>query len=283
MKAKSLQNLSMLALAGVLAFTGCRKDNEVNPEEAIVSAEDNARVETEMESAQNMVDADAAERFGAPGAIQASGTFAPCITRTWDAATHTLTIDFGTTNCLCKDGSYRRGKIIAVFNGQWRTAGATITITLSNYFVNDNQHLGTRIVTNLGDENNTTGNYKYRVDVQNASIIFQDGTTRDWNATREVERIAGQGTPSILDDEYLVTGSATGTNRRGVQFTTAIGQPLKKVFRPGCFRNFVSGTVSITNSKQKSMLLNYDPANNEACDKTASVTVNGKTKLITLR
>jgi hypothetical protein len=283
MKAKTLQKLSMLALAGVLAFTGCRKDDEVNPEDAIVSAEDNARVETEMESAQNLVDADAAERFGAPGANPANGTFSPCVTRTWDAATNTLTIDFGTTNCLCKDGSYRRGKVIAVFNGQWRTAYATITITLSNYFVNDNQHLGTRILTNLTNENTASGNFKYRVEVQNASIIFQDATARNWNATREVERVSGQGTPSIMDDEYLVTGSASGTNRRGVQFTSTIGQPLKKVFRPGCFRNFISGTVSITNSKQKSMLLNYDPANNEACDKTASVTINGKTKLITLR
>jgi hypothetical protein len=283
MKATTLQKFSMLALAGVLAFTGCRKDEEVTPEDAIVSAEDNAKVETEMETSQNMVDADAAERFGAPGANPGSGTFSACITRTWDATTKTLTIDFGPTNCLCKDGAYRRGQIIAVFNGQWRTAGSSVTITHNNYFVNDNQHLGTRIITNLGNESTTSGNYKYRVEVQNASIIFQDATTRNWNATREVERIAGQGTPNIQDDEYLVTGSASGINRRGVQFVATIGQPLKKVFRPGCFRNFISGTVNITNSKQKSMELNYDPANNEACDKTASVTINGKTKLITLR
>ncbi|KAA9340219.1 hypothetical protein [Adhaeribacter soli] len=280
-----LHKLGMLALAGTLVFSGCRNTDKEDaaPEESLASAEDNARIETEMETLHNMVEADAAERFGAPGQQVAAGVFAPCVTRTWDAATKTLTIDFGSVNCLCKDGAYRRGKIIAVFNGPWRTAGSTVTITLNNYFVNNNQHSGTRLVTNLSNETETSVNYKYRVEVQNAAIAFTDGTTRNWNALREVERVAGQGTATILDDEYLVSGTSSGTNRRGVQFTTTTGQPLRKVFRPGCFRNFISGTVTITNSKQKSMLLNYDPTGTGACDKTASVTVNGKTRTITLR
>ena len=31
------------------------------------------------------------------------------------------------------------------------------------------------------------------------------------------------------------------------------------------------------------VLLNYDPQNNQACDNIASVTINGKTRLITLK
>lgn len=283
MKKLILPKLSLLAVACLLAITACKKEEKAAPEENLVSAEDNASLETELESAQNLVDADASERFGLSGQAGSSGVFSSCITRTWDAASNSLTIDFGPVNCLCKDGAYRRGQIKAVFNGTWRTAGSTVTITLHNYFVNDNQHTGTRTVTSLGNETGTTTNYKYRVAVQNAGIVFTDGTIRNWNALREVERVAGQNTPGIQDDEYLVTGTSSGTNRRGIQFTTVIGQPLRKVFRPGCFRNFISGTVNITNSKQKSMTLNYDPANTGACDKTASVTANGKTKTITLR
>lgn len=283
MKINYLPKLSILAMAGLLAFTSCKKDNDVSPDENFVSAEDNARLESEMETSQNFVEADAAERFGNPNQNAANGVFSPCVTRTWDAATSTLTIDFGATNCLCKDGMYRRGKIVAVFNGNWRTAGSSVTITHNNYFVNDNQHLGTKIVTSLGNESSTSGNYKYSVVIQNASIIFTDATVRSWSAQREVERIAGQGTPSIQDDEYLVIGSSSGTNRRGTQFSTNISTPLKKVFRPGCARTFISGTVDIANSKGKNLVLNYDPTGNELCDRTASVTVNGKTRMITLR
>ncbi|HSI91799.1 MAG TPA: hypothetical protein VK927_11830 [Adhaeribacter sp.] len=285
MKRTILLKLPLLFLAGLLAFSGCKKDDDAMSEESWVSAEDNARIETELESVQNFVDAEAAdpdlEKNGPSQSnhLPASG----CATRNWDAATRTLTIDFSPVNCLCRDGKYRRGQIKAVFSGAWRTAGSSVTITLHNYFVNDNQHLGTRIVTNQTDASNTNSNFKYSVTVQNASIIFTDATTRNWNAQRLVERTAGQGTPSLLDDEYLVTGTANGTNRRGVNYTAAIGQPLKKVFRPGCFRNFISGTITITNSNNKTLTLNYDPSGTENCDKTASVTVNGKTRLITLR
>lgn len=281
MKKQLTSKLSLLLLGSLLAFSGCNKDEDAAPEEMIVSAEDNARVETEMESVQNFVDAEAADPDLQTSNSSKSGNLASCATRSWDAATRTLTIDFGPNNCLCKDGKYRRGQIVSVFNGQWRTAGSTVTTTLVNYFVNDNKHTGTRKVTVL--EAGTGANFKYRVEVTNASIEFQDGTTRDWSAIREVERTAGQGTATLLDDEYLVTGTAQGTNRRGIAFTATINQPLKKVFQVGCARNFISGTIDITNSKQKSMLLNYDPNGTEACDKIASVTVNGKTRFITLR
>jgi hypothetical protein len=283
MKISVLPKLSMLALAGLLALSSCDKEDEAKPDENFVSAEDNARMESEMETSQNYVEADATERLGSGGQAAANAAFSACVTRTWDAATKTLTIDFGSTNCLCKDGLYRRGQIVAVFNGNWRTTGSSITITHNNYFVNDNQHIGTKIITSLGNESSTSGNYRYSVQVQNASILFTDGSVRSWNAQREVERTAGQGTPTILDDEYLVTGSSAGTNRRGTSFTTTIATPLKKVFRAGCARTFIAGTVNITNSKGKNLVLNYDPSGNEACDRTASVTFNGHTKIITLR
>ena len=281
MKKLLTPNLAWLLLGGLLAFTSSKKDEEVKPEDMIVSAEDNARLETEMESVQNFVDAEAADPDLQTSGTSKSGNLANCATRTWNAATKTLTIDFGTNNCLCKDGKYRRGQIVAVFNGPWRTAGSTVTTTLVNYFVNDMKHTGTRVATSLTDA--SAANFKYRVEVKNASIEFPNGTSRDWNALREVERTAGHGTLTLLDDEYLVTGTAQGTNRRGVGFTATIGQPLKKVFQFGCARNFVSGTINITNANQKSMLLNYDPTGNEACDKVASVTINGQTRFITLR
>gem|GEM_PF-6082442 len=43
------------------------------------------------------------------------------------------------------------------------------------------------------------------------------------------------------------------------------------------------GRFSISNANSRTLLLDYDPTNTQACDNTASVTVNGTTKTITLR
>ena len=80
---------------------------------------------------------------------------------------------------------------------------------------------------------------------------------------------------------YSVTGSARGTNRRGIAYTTTVQSPLIK--RGDCYKYYVAGIVSITNARDKAMLLNYDPSGSQACDNTASVTINGRTKTITLR
>ena len=199
-----------------------------------------------------------------------------CATRTYDAATRTLTLDFGPTNCLCPDGRYRRGQLRAVFSGPYRQAGAVVTISRTNYFVNDNQHLGTRVITNLGSGS-------FDLSVQNASIIFAGGGgTTSWASQRRYTRTAGFGTRTILDDAYAVTGSLTGTNRRGVSYTATIQKPLVKVFAAGCARHFTAGTINITNSQDKAMLLDYDPTGTQACDNLASVTVNGRTYTIYL-
>ena len=283
MKALKTRYLLMLAMAGAFSLTGCRKEKEeVTPEMTFESAEDNARIESESETSQNFIDIESADPNLRAGLPSQTNNLPACASRTWDAANSTLTINFGPNNCLCKDGRYRRGILTATFAGQWRTVGSSVTIKKFNYFVDDNEHFGTRVITFVNNENGSA-NYKYHVAVTGAGINFTDGSSRNWNAQRDIERIAGQGTPPITDDEYLVTGTSAGTNRRNVGFTTVIGQPLKKVFRQGCFRNFISGTVTITNSNNKTMLLNYDPANNEACDKTASVTANGKTRIIQLR
>lgn len=274
--------VSFLALNSLLLFSGCRKDQDAEPEMTFESAEDNARLESESESTQNFIDAEALDPGLKTGQPSQTGNLPACATRSWNNATNTLTIDFGPVNCLCKDGRYRRGKITAVFEGPWRVQNSKVTIKPLDYYVNDNLHTGTRVVTSLGNENAAV-NYKYQVEVIDAAITFTDGSARSWNALRELERIAGQGTLTIADDEYLVTGTSTGTNRRNVGFTTVINQPLKKVFRQGCFRNFISGTVTITNANNRTLLLDYDPGKTEACDKTAAVTSNGKTRTITLR
>jgi hypothetical protein len=282
----SLRSFTYAALAGSMLLTAsCKKNNEVANTAAddLISAQDSGQGDEENAAVADMVDAaapqDATASASATVADPADLTrlMSGCFTRTYDAATRTLTLNFGTTNCLCPDGRYRRGIIKAVFSGPYRQAGAVVTITHTNYFVNDNQHLGTRVITNLGGGS-------FDLDVQNASIIYaNNGGTTAWASTRRYTRTAGFGTATILDDAYSITGSLTGTNRRSVSYTAAIQQPLVKKFTPGCARHFISGTIQIANSNGRSLLLNYDPTGTAACDNIASVTINGTAHTIILR
>lgn len=282
----SLRTLTYAALAGgMLLTTSCKKNNEVATSAAddLVSAQDSGQGDEENAAVADMVDAASPQ----DATVSSSATVADpadlarlmsgCFTRTYDAPTRTLTLNFGPTNCLCPDGRYRRGVITAVFSGPYRQVGAVVTITHTNYFVNDNQHLGTRIINNLGSGS-------FDLNVQNASIIYaNNGGTTSWTSVRHYTRTAGFGTATILDDAYSITGSLTGTNRRSVSYTAAIQQPLVKKFTVGCARHFISGTIQISNSNGRSLLLNYDPTGTAACDNIASVTINGVAHTITLR
>jgi hypothetical protein len=276
------RSLAYVALAsGLLLTTSCRRADIVADD--VASAEDMGQGNEENATTADLVAAAApqdATDSASPTVADATelpSVLSGCATRTYDATTRTLTIDFGPTNCLCRDGRYRRGKLVAVFSGPYRQAGAITTVNMLSYFVNDNQHLGTRVFTSLGSGS-------FDLSVQNASIIFvNNGGTASWTSQRHYTCTSGFGTRTILDDAYSITGSLSGTNRRNTTFEATIQQPLIKKFAVGCARHFVAGTIEITNSKEKSMLLNYDPTGTQACDNLATVTINGHTRTITLR
>ena len=280
MRTLSFRSLAFACLAsGLLLTTGCKREADVTPTDDITTAEDRSEdnIETAISSeamqagpvdpaAQNSpnltTDADFRARFGS------------CATRTFNATTNTLTIDFGSTNCLCPDGRYRRGQILVRFtaDGQRRMNGAVVT--RQNYFVNDNQHTATRTFTDIGGGS-------FTVDVTNASIIrANNGGTHSWTANWTFTRIAGYGTVQVSDDVYSVTGSAAGTNRKNVTYATAIAAQNPLIKRADCLKYYVQGTINITNANNKTMSLDYG---NGTCDNLATVTVNGRTRTITLR
>ncbi|WP_019948245.1 hypothetical protein [Hymenobacter aerophilus] len=280
MKRPTFYLLSMAALAGsTLLLPACDKTNDPQtPATATeLSAQDQSLAEDETAALADLTDAAAPADAATPNSPafesdDLARLAGRCLTRTYDAATRTLTLDFGTTNCVGPNGVARRGKIVTVFNGPLREAGATRTITLVDYYRNDHQHTGTRTITGLGGGS-------WNLVVQNASISTPAGT-HSWTASRTYTRTAGRGTRTLTDDEYTVTGQTSGTNRKGVSYTATIAQPLLKKFQPGCARTFVAGTVSIETDKDKQALLNYDPSGTQACDNLASITVNGVTRTI---
>ncbi|MFD2720977.1 hypothetical protein ACFST9_19810 [Hymenobacter monticola] len=278
MRTLSLRSLTFACLAsGLLLTTACnRKADDAAPDD-ITTAED--RSEDNIETA---VSSDAKLAGPTDPSVQGSAyattdaefrtRFGACATRTYDYNTRTLTIDFGPTDCLCPDGRNRRGQILVRFTTDVLTRRAGAVVTRQNYFVNSNQHTATRTFTDLG-----LGSFS--VDVTNASIIrANNGGTHSWTASWTFTQTAGFGTPQFADDVFSVTGSSAGTNRKGVAYTTTIQTPLIK--RGDCFKYFVQGAISISNTKGKTMVMDYG---NGTCDNSATVSINGRTRTITLR
>ncbi|MBL7922608.1 MAG: hypothetical protein JNL88_00265 [Bacteroidia bacterium] len=192
-----------------------------------------------------------------------------------------LTIDFGSVDCLCGDGNYRRGKIIVSWTGPYRDSGSVRSITFDNYFVNYNQLLGTKSVTNNGTNGN--GNLSFTVSV-NGSIVwdpqyFGGGGTSTFTSSRTREWIAGSGTLTWLDDVYLISGTASGTTRTGNSYTMSTTEALKKEIG---FKHFTDGVLEFTPGGKYVRIIDYGYVNGQR-DALARVTINGYTFTIQLK
>jgi hypothetical protein len=200
-----------------------------------------------------------------------------CVTITHDTnvTPRLLKIDFGATNCLGNDGRNRRGIINVSYTGRYRDPGSVHTISFTNYFVNDNQVLGTKTVTNNG--RNTAGHLSYTIVVNGQIIKANGGGTITWTSNRTREWIAGEGSASWLDDVYLISGSSTGTGASGKTYSASTSTPLRKEIG---YRHFVSGILNITPSEKATRILDFG---NGARDDQATVTINGNTYTIKLR
>ncbi len=263
-----------LVLSFIVFTSSCNKEEVKDPDNTTFSSSD-ALAESLFDNVTNIAN-EAYER-GAGGLKSTDeGYFlSGCATVTLDTAASpkVLTIDFGDENCLCQDGRYRRGKILVSFTGRYWWPNTVITYGFDNYFVNDNQVDGTKVVTNMGFNDN--GHLSW--DIQVLGIInLANGGTLTWNASKEREWIAGFDTWNPLDDIYLITGTSEGIRPSGETWTRVIVNPLQ--VNIGC-RWIVSGTMEITPEGLPTRF--FDWGNGE-CDNIATVLVNGVTYTIFL-
>lgn len=275
--------LNAFAVMAVVTFslTSCKKEDE---DSDTTGASDNALAEATYQDAGNIADE------AGSGALsnyrldpsEAGGLLSACAVVTRDSANHadqdTITVDFGTSNCYCNDGRNRRGKIIIMYSGTYRDSGSTWTITFDNYFVNDNQVLGSKTVINNG--HNSSGHLVYSINVNGQIILANNGGTITWTSQRQREWTAGESTPQWNDDMYSITGSASGTSASGNSFTAQITSPLIRNMAFGCRRHFVQGTFDFTPSNKPTRTVDFG---NGACDDLATVTINNHTYTIHLR
>ena len=252
-----------------LMLSACQRtgiDNALNGE----LSSDNSRAEFVSDDAENMANAAV---LGIPGFLIKENHIGSCAVVTNDTINHVVTIDFGTVNCECMDGRMRRGKIIINYSGHYFDVGSVKNFSFDNYFVDDNHIEGTRVVTNLGV--NGAGNFHWSV-ISNLTITKPDGRTMNWSRAGDREMIAGAGTETIWDDEYAITGTASGTRGDGNSFTATITSALHRSL--SC--HFItSGTIEITPANHPPLTIDFGNGN---CDALATITCNGHSHEIQL-
>ncbi|HRY31921.1 MAG TPA: hypothetical protein P5531_03035 [Bacteroidales bacterium] len=279
MKTKALYFMWLAMLAGTFLMAGCKKD-ENDTDNDTAQASDFARAEQIFNDV-----ADIADEAGTTGGVgmkggDATSLLSQCATVTVDTISvpHLITIDFGTVNCLCSDGKYRRGIILVSFTGHFIDSLATHTVTFNNYFVNDNQVTGTKTVTNNG--HNTAGHLTFTISVNGSVILANNAGTLGWISNRTREWVDGESTPQRWDDTFLISGNATVTHVNGNTSSMTITTPLY-IERDCQFHYPLSGVVEIQPANKPLRTLDYSYLNSQ-CDKVATVTILGIAYNITL-
>ena len=277
--------------ASALLFSSCGKKEAIetaaNNEEA--TAQNREEADAVGNETQNIADAYAANQNAGYLRVDKIEIMegSACVTATLDSATKTITVEFGKntdgtySNCMCNDGRNRRGKITVTYTGgNYKDSGSVKTVNLIEFYRNGNKVEGSRVITNLG--RNTAGNYHWSVQETNMKITRVDGKFHTWSSTRDREMLAGYNTSVWLDDEYQLTGNASGVIQNNINYTANITTPLHRLM--SC-KYIDKGVIEFSNDKGATRVIDYG---NGTCDNQATVTVTGSrgritTKTITLK
>jgi len=268
----------------LFCFAGC-KEGVIEVQEDIHSAEDNLLVESQFYSTFDIVDdlISSNEIYTYEGStLLPSDIIIHNIDSSFiDGDGLEVILDFGPLGdelpfgTLCPDGIYRAGKINIKIKGEYLLPDNVINASFSDsdaFFSGDgnqmNQLVGNIAVTRLS---NTT----HRIQVHDAFLKVA-GAELLWTCDREIELVHDAGT-GAYGDSYIVTGTASGTNRLNERYTVSIDEPLLKKLEKGCSNTFKEGILTITEEEREKVLrIDYDPYDNSACDKVVLIEVNGK-------
>ncbi len=260
--------LFIAAAALCLSINACKKSTT---DSDISTAQDEAQAENESNFIQNSADAGAAQSTGTQPRSGGQWQIFKCATISFNAdttnSTKIMTITFN-GNCTCLDGKVRSGEIIVTWNGRYRDIGTVIHTYTQNYTVNGNLHNYKKWVTNVGRVNGFI-----TFDINDTATINTANGTISWISSRTRTWIQGSNDPwNWWDTEYSITGSASGTDRKGLAFTATITNPIIANF--GCYWILVQGTYDLAVQGKAERIIDFGDG---TCDDNATCTINGIT------
>ena len=259
--------LSIAVLISIVFLSSCEKEKQENPQTLTEkSAQDQAITDVLWHSIDS--DIDLASSLMESNHFKSTKDTCPLIIVDHPDSTffpRTIVIDYGENYCETANGLQKKGKIIITISNHLALLGSTRTITLENFHINNHHIEGEKTLTNKGL--NGDGNMNFDVDLINGKITFPDGGTalRTMNHNREWT----EGIESIAywwDNEWLIRGTASGTNRDGVIYNNEITTPI--LVKATCHFP-VSGTIDINITDLGTPILDYGDG---SCDNIATIT-----------
>lgn len=273
MKKFIYRSSSAMLLGIALIFSACNKEQETQR-----SAENHVKQEAEMEAAFEDTD----QLVGS--AVQQSennerieglleGDLCANATVSFNAEAKSIIIDFG-SGCTSPRGVERKGKVIISFTGRYGQNGTVISTSFDNYSVNGIQIEGTRTLTNKGFSNN---GITFEVKVINGKLTWPDGSSATINLNHDRTWIFNNENRI----EFRISGSASGINRNGENFSSAITEPL--VFTLDCVMQQINiptkGIKKVTVGERPELTINYGDG---TCDKTINLSNENRSWSITV-
>jgi hypothetical protein len=274
---KMLKIFFALSLIFVVSNSCEKRDLQATIDEVMLSQQD-----TQTEEVLSDVDLIVDEAVTQNATLLKSGTvgsspyLTSCavITLNTKVSPQVLTIDFG-TSCTGNDGKVRSGKIV-VTSVAFNTFPSVRNKTFDNYFVD-----GKKIEGNV-----TKTIQKDNVNNIRTASIQEDITINLPNSEGIAHRVANLTRQYLLnslgvqDDNQVKTfGTVEFTRASGIMVTKTVTAENPLVYSASC-HHIVSGVVSITTSTGHNWSVDFG---NGECDNKAILTINGKSKEITIR
>lgn len=279
MKRKTIVCTTGLILLFAFGFTSCEKSSDSIPELSIAGDDalsslifDDSFLEVEdaMESMETII-YDGEKKSVSAETCKIITIEHPDDSTFWP---RTIIIDYG-EGCIGLNGRVRSGKIIVEVNQAYKNEDYYRKVSFEDYYVDGYKIEGNKTVENEGLNEN--GNMIFSISLENGKITTPEGQEMTKTFNRMREWINGMDTPRIRwDDEYFVTGSASGINREGIIYTRTITSPLLVSLNCPWVR---SGIVEIEAEDRETAVLDYGDG---SCDRFAIITVGEESRTIKL-
>lgn len=250
----------VLFIGCIMLAAACKKDKDEDLDIETQSASDNYLVESQVNDALKEVDAAAR--------IINLSKVGPDIMIDSNNALKIMLLDYH-TGTLCADGKVRAGRIYVTWKGSFRYSDSLVTIRPDSFYQNGTRLEGTKLIKYEG--RNDMGNLQYTITV-NAKLTKANGNIVSWNAVRNREWVAGEGTTTWTDDVYSLTGTASGSTSSGLLYTANITRAV--IFDFGCQYRVTSGTIELLPQGKRTRIIDYG---NGTCDQAFTVTIGNKT------
>jgi hypothetical protein len=273
--------LMILSLA-VITFSSCNKETAPLEQTSINLVDDNAVTDVAFDDVFTTVDNASIilETALGKGDLK-SGTMiadsCPVVSVDNLAAgvwPKTITVNYG-TGCTGFYGNTRSGKIIITVSARRNVTNSTRTVTFDNYYFNGIKVEGTKEIKNLGP--NTNQNIVVSIKLTGGKLTLPGGKTIERAFDHQREWVHGWATKTIEDDEWLITGIATGKNINGIPYANTITTALH--IKHVC--EFpVSGVIKFERTGVDAVVLDYGTGE---CDAVATLKRGDQTKEIILK